>query len=221
MPGLDPCQTLRQLLATMHTLRGPDGCPWDAEQTPQSLAPYLLEEACESVEAIERGDAATIIDELGDLLLQIVFQAEIFSESNSFDFADVAAAINTKLMRRHPHVFGAPAQRPATNDLAQQWEAIKSDELSVNGGAPHLAARPLPDRLPALQLAQKLVRRLRSGPSDQTADLPAAVPAAISERDLGQALLALVRRAEASALDAEQVLRRAVRELQDEAARTL
>ena len=91
MPDCDPCQTLRELLATMHALRAPGGCPWDAEQTQESLAPYILEEACETIEAIETGTPELIADELGDLLLQIVFQAEIAAERGQFDFADVAA----------------------------------------------------------------------------------------------------------------------------------
>ena len=112
MPGRDPCQTLRELLATMHALRAPGGCPWDAAQTPESLAPYIIEEACESIEAIETGTPEMIADELGDLLLQIVFQAEIAAERGQFDFADVAAGINAKLVRRHPHVFGGQQGRP-------------------------------------------------------------------------------------------------------------
>lgn len=102
-------RTARALLRLQHILailRGPRGCPWDARQTTRSLKPYLLEEAYEVLDAIDRGDPEEICGELGDLLLQVVFHAQIFSEQERFDLADVANAINAKLERRHPHVFG-------------------------------------------------------------------------------------------------------------------
>ena len=98
-------QALERLLEIMATLRSPEGCPWDAKQTPKSLKPFLLEETYEVLEAIDHGDPGGIRDELGDLLLQVVFQARIFEERGDFDFSDVAGAISEKLIRRHPHVF--------------------------------------------------------------------------------------------------------------------
>jgi XTP/dITP diphosphohydrolase len=213
MPGLDPCQTIRELLATMHTLRAPGGCPWDAAQTAESLTPYLLEEACEAIDAIETGSAAMIADELGDLLLQIVFQAEIFSERHLFDFADVAAGINTKLIRRHPHVFSGVNAPIPLDELARQWERIKRAEQPVSSQPPHPLGQ-LPGSLPSLQRAQKLLAKGERAGLDLERYLPAlsAGPPA-DEEELGRALLALVKQAELSGLDAEQALRRTVRKL--------
>lgn len=213
MPHCDPCQTLRELLATMHILRSPGGCPWDAEQTPESLAPYILEEACEAIEAIESGAPARIVDELGDLLLQIVFQAEIFAERGVFDFADVAAGINVKLRRRHPHVFAGRTTAKSTEELSRQWEHIKREEQAAQPAPLHPLGH-LPDHLPALQRAQKLVSRAwRAGLPQQQYLPPRLHNTTINEEELGQALLTLVQQAEVSGLDAEQVLRRALRRI--------
>jgi len=213
MPPNDPCQSLHELLATMHILRSPGGCPWDAEQTPESLAPYILEEACEAIEAIESGAPARIADELGDLLLQIVFQAEIFAERGIFDFADVAAGINAKLLRRHPHVFAGKATAGSAAELARQWEHIKREEHAAQAAPPHPLGRR-PGHLPALQRAQKLVSRAwRAGLPDQQLLSPRERTTIINEDALGQALLSLVQQAELSGLDAEQVLRRALRKI--------
>jgi MazG family protein len=213
MPGLDPCQTIRELLATMHALRAPGGCPWDAEQTAASLTPYILEEACEAIDAIETGSAAMIADELGDLLLQIVFQAEIFSERQLFDFADVAAGINAKLIRRHPHVFCGGNATVPLDELARQWERIKCAEQPVSSQPLHPLGQ-LPGSLPALQRAQKLLAKGKRAGLDLERYLPAlptGTPA--DEEQLGRALLALVKQAELCGLDAEQALRRTVRNL--------
>jgi len=214
MSGLDPCRMLLELLATMHTLRAPGGCPWDAEQTPESLVPYILEEACEVIEAIESGSLISIADELGDLLLQIVFQAEIFAERGLFDFADVAAGINAKLLRRHPHVFGGQNTNSSTEDLARQWDRIKREEQT---GHPQPESHPLgklPGTLPALQRAQKLLARARRANID--ADWLHEIRAkdeVINEEELGKALLTLVHHAETCGLDAEQALRKSIRKI--------
>ena len=213
MPGLDPCQTIRELLATMHALRAPGGCPWDAEQTAESLTPYILEEACEAIDAIETGSAAMIAYELGDLLLQIVFQAEIFNERHLFDFADVAAGINAKLIRRHPHVFSGGNATVPLDELARQWERIKRAEQPVSSQPPHPLGQ-LSGSLPALQRAQKLLAKSQRAGLDlerYLPALPAGTPA--DEEQLGRALLALVKQAELCGLDAEQALRRTVRNL--------
>lgn len=222
MPGLDPSRTLSELLATMHTLRAPGGCAWDREQTPCSLAPYILEEACETVEAIESGTPERVADELGDLLLQIVFQAEIFAEQGLFDFADVAAGINAKLRRRHPHVFGDATARGRAEHPDLAWERIKREEQAARTEAsahpPHPVGRP-PEHLPALQRAQKLIGRMRRLGYD--VDSIASVDETegkLNEEQLAQALLAIVSRAEACGLDAEQLLRNATRNLLDETA---
>lgn len=217
MPGRDPCQTLVELLDTMRILRSPDGCPWDAGQTSESLAPYILEEACESIEAIEAGSPELIADELGDLLLQIVFQAQIFSEQGTFDFADVAAGINAKLVRRHPHVFaGKDANGVPAEELDRQWDRIKREEQSGNRLTPPHPLGRLPGNLPALQRAQKLLARaMRSGLDTEKLFPHPSPDGTLTEDELGSALLILVRQAERSNLDAEQVLRRLTRKLLD------
>ena len=214
MPGLDPCQTLDALLATMRTLRAPGGCPWDAEQTPESLAPYILEEACEVIEAIEGGSADAIADELGDLLLQVVFQADIHAERGAFDFADIAAGINAKLLRRHPHVFGDTRHEdPSTRDLIREWERIKREEAPGHLPAPHPLGR-LPETLPALQRAQKLVGRARrTGITTDEFGNVGEERRFLTEEQLGGALFTLVQQAESSGLDAEQALRKTVRKV--------
>src|SRR5579864_3100292 len=127
-PPPDDAAPLDRLLAIMARLRDPDsGCAWDLEQTFATIAPYTVEEAYEVADAIERGDMAELKDELGDLLLQVVFHSRMAQEAGAFAFDDVAAAICDKMIRRHPHVFGDAHHR----DSAQQtvaWEAIKAEE---------------------------------------------------------------------------------------------
>ena len=155
---------VRELLAIMERLRGTDGCPWDKEQTFASIAPYTIEEAYEVADAIERGDMRHLRDELGDLLFQVVFHAQIASEANAFDFEAVAGAICDKLVRRHPHVFGAAG--PVTQaEQSVAWEEIKAAERgalnaergAVNGAHSHLDG--VPQALPALMRAFKLSKR--------------------------------------------------------------
>ena len=213
MQTQDPGQALLELLATMHRLRGPHGCPWDAEQSPESLLPYLLEEACEAIEAIESGDPGAIVDELGDLLLQIVFQAEIFAERGLFDFADVACAINRKLIHRHPHVFAPGNTTPplSPEEVTRQWERLKQLERAVHAETSRHPLGAIPGRLPALQRAQKLIARAhRKGvnlPGAQAG--PPLAPS--NSAELGEQLFALVVQAERLGVDAESVLRRSVR----------
>ena len=163
---------MTELLALMVTLRDPvRGCPWDRAQTFESIAPYTLEEAYELVDAIQGGEPpAKLRDELGDLLFQVVFYAQLAQERGWFDFDGVARAIHDKLVRRHPHVFGAP---PAARDGAQvstpgevlvAWEELKARERAVAAAAtdPHTPAGVLADvprALPALTRAQKLGKR--------------------------------------------------------------
>lgn len=211
----DPCRALSDLLATMHRLRGPQGCAWDAEQTPESLLPYLLEEACEAIEAIESGHTAAIVDELGDLLLQIVFQAEIFAERGLFDFSDVACAINRKLLHRHPHVFTAAAGTPplSPEEVTTQWERLKQLERTAHSEASQHPLGIIPGRLPALQRAQKLITRAaRKGIALPGPPL-AAPPAPTSEAEVGQLLFTVVAQAEQLGIDAESALRRFVQRM--------
>src|ERR1700677_4405864 len=132
----DANSSMRELLAIMVRLRAADGCPWDRQQSFASIAPYTIEEAYEVADAIERGDMPHLKDELGDLLFQVVFHAQIASEAQHFDFEAVAGAICDKLVRRHPHVFGTGgAVTPAEQSIA--WEDIKAQERgTAAAGAP-------------------------------------------------------------------------------------
>jgi ATP diphosphatase len=146
-----------ELLAIMQRLRAADGCPWDKEQTFASIAPYTIEEAYEVADAIERGDLRHLRDELGDLLFQVVFHAQIASEADEFDFEAVAGAICDKLLRRHPHVFGA-AGRLTQAEQSIAWEEIKAAERGAGNGA-HSHLDGVPQALPALMRAFKLSKR--------------------------------------------------------------
>jgi len=214
--------SLETLLKIMRDLRAPEGCPWDAEQTPESLAPYILEESCELIDAIEEGSPELILDELGDLLLQVVFLAQIFDERQQFDFHDVATGIADKLVRRHPHVFDRNGSETRTSDLDKQWEEIKRSEATHNKTR---LADHLPSRLPALQRAQKLIARTYR--VNRQAELPAArkklfqtinclkddnESCKIDEETLSQALFHLVRLANDANLDAEAALRKITRQ---------
>jgi XTP/dITP diphosphohydrolase len=210
--GAPDGDALRGLVDVMDTLRSPGGCPWDAEQTHISLLPYLLEEAYETIEAVESGDRAGLQEELGDLLLQVVFHARIASEApDGFDIDDVAAGIAAKLIRRHPHVF-ADAEVPADGDA--RWWQLKQAEKgrdSVTDG--------IPLALPALALATKLRHRSRAGgvalePANKVAETAAAELLAALGNDadaLGEALMALVVVADQRGWDAEAVARSAAR----------
>jgi nucleoside triphosphate diphosphatase len=148
-----------RLVDIMARLRGPGGCPWDREQTPATLRPYLLEEAYEVLDALDRGQPDAIRDELGDLLLQVVFHAQLASEAGQFTVADVAQAIADKLVRRHPHVFGDTQVRDA-HDVVRNWTRIKAEERRERG-ADGDAFDGVPRTLPALLRAQQVGEKAR------------------------------------------------------------
>ena len=151
-----------RLVDIMARLRGPDGCPWDREQTHQSLKPYLIEEAYEALDAIDREDDEGLRDELGDVLLQIVFHAQLARENARFTLDDVAAATTEKLIRRHPHVFGNATANTA-GQVVENWEAIKSREKRGKGLNPSILGG-IPRQLPALLRARRVQERAaRSG----------------------------------------------------------
>lgn len=149
---------LERLIAIVAQLRSPQGCAWDRAQTPETLTPFILEEAYETVAAIKTGDPVQICDELGDLLLQIVLQAQIFAEVGSFDLGHVAAGIAEKMVRRHPHVFGGdPDLTPA--EVQQQWEKTKQAERPNErlSDKLHRYADSLPPLMAAQKISQKVV----------------------------------------------------------------
>jgi len=147
----------QRLLEIMQKLRGPDGCPWDREQTIESLKSNLIEETYEVVDAMESGDRSELKEELGDLLLQVVFQAQICDEEGAFNFDDVAGAIADKLVRRHPHVFG-DVQADTPDEVIRNWEKIKKTEKG--GETPRSLVEGIPRHLPALSKAHLVQKRV-------------------------------------------------------------
>lgn len=201
---------LDTLVQTVALLRAPGGCPWDADQTHESLVRYLVEESHELIEAIEAGDRDEMLEELGDVLYQVLFHADIATHTagEDFDIQDVAAHMTAKMVGRHPHVFGdRPAQ--TADDVVAFWDELKAEEkphrTSVLDGVPR--------GMPALALADKTLGKAAKVGVVRT---DAAVPAFDDEEALGAHLLALVANAGAGGLDAERALRAAIRALGDE-----
>ena len=186
------------LLEIMRRLRAPGGCPWDAEQTHESLVGYLIEESLEVVEAIEDGSDAALVEELGDLLLQVVFHAEIAAQQGRFTIDDVARGIADKLIARHPYVF---ADADVPDDLLASWEQRKRAEKGRTS-----ALDGIPDRMSALTRAGKVLARAGSHGVPVSTDASAA--------DIGERMLALVVEANDQGIDAEQATRAAVRRLE-------
>src|SRR5215831_1172157 len=192
-------------------------CPWDAKQTHESLAPHLLEESYEAIEALESGDPDALREELGDVLLQVMFHAEVASErtdGTGYTIDDVAEGIAAKLVRRHPHVF-ADVTVSGADEVKQNWDAIKAAEREAKGGGPGSALDGVPFGQPALALAAQLQRRAeRAGVPPELADLGSAAgpaDARASSSEIGAELFALVARARAAGLDPELELRSAAR----------
>jgi len=218
---------LDELLGVMARLRDPEqGCPWDCQQDFRSIVPHTLEEAYEVADAIERGDRAAMRDELGDLLFQVVFYAQLGHEEGAFDFESIARGVTDKLIRRHPHVFGAHQETTAAGQRAT-WEAIKAEERrnARGGDQPDSALDDIPLALPALTRSRKLQSRAaRVGfdwPDDapvvakireELAEVEAAMAmtpaddAAVAE-EIGDLLLACVNLARRRGVDPEQALR--------------
>ncbi len=221
MPSHEHGERLLELLAVMHRLRSPGGCPWDAEQTHQSLARHLLEEAHEALEAIDAGDVDRLRDELGDVLLQVVFHAEVAMQAGEFDIDDVAAGITAKLVRRHPHVFGDVEVGSAAEVLVN-WERIKSGEKGE-----HPLDDEIPATLPALARASKVQRRAAGFGFDwRSADGAMGkvreelreveeAPPERAEDELGDLLFAVAALARRLDVDPETALRKATRRFSD------
>ncbi|HLK10136.1 MAG TPA: nucleoside triphosphate pyrophosphohydrolase [Candidatus Binatia bacterium] len=227
MPDPRALESLGRLLDVVARLRAPGGCPWDREQTWETLRPYLLEEAYEVLDAIAGGDPAALRDELGDLLLQIVLQAEIAGEGGHFTIADVAVTLVEKLVRRHPHVFGDVQVRDAA-EVVRNWQRIKAEERRATGGDASGLDR-LPAALPALARAQEAAEKAAHLGYDwpdvaavlgklreELAELEAAVAAGggpAAGRELGDVLLTLASVARHLEVSAELALRDATARL--------
>lgn len=156
LPALGQMSSFERFQEIIAHLRAPEGCPWDKEQTHESLRRFLLEEAAEVLEAIDRGDSRALADELGDVLLQVVLHTQIATDEGEFKMTDVLRAINSKMIRRHPHVWGdVQAQHP--DQVLRNWDAIKADEKSAQGKAePESVLSGVPATLPPLQQSYKL-----------------------------------------------------------------
>lgn len=226
-------RAFESLVALQARLRAPNGCPWDREQTHASLRTYLVEETYEVLDAIEGGDARKFADELGDLLLQIVFHAQLAAEAGKFDIADVIMQIYTKMVRRHPHVFGKVRAKTSAQVL-KNWEQLKAEERAKSQGFKSQPAGvsildPVPRSLPALLEAHQLTRRAANVGFDwpevdgifdklaeETAELKQLLPAGERhpekiEEEVGDLLFAGVNLARFLGLDAEIALKKANR----------
>jgi MazG family protein len=214
---------IERLLAIMQRLRGPGGCPWDREQTLESLRPYVLEETYEVLEAIDGGDVSAHREELGDLLLQIVFQAELRREAGAFEFADVADAISDKLIYRHPHVFGEQGSPVKDAEgVLKQWAALKREEKRKKGGGESVL-EGVPREMPALARADRLTEKAsrvgfdwpdaagaRAKVAEELAELDAAIAAGDLrevEHELGDLLFAAANLGRKLGLAPEEALR--------------
>ncbi|MWV49313.1 MazG family protein [Rathayibacter sp. VKM Ac-2803] len=200
---------LDELIRTVHVLRAPGGCPWDAEQTHESLVRYLIEESHELVDAIEAGDRDDLVEELGDVLYQVLFHADLAADGpEPFTIEDVAAHMNAKMIGRHPHVFG-DATAETADDVIAVWDELKRVEK------PHRTSvlDGIPQGMPALALADKVIGKATTLGIVDAGEGPLPID---SEDDLGPLLLAIVASSRARGLDAERALRSAVRDLQDE-----
>lgn len=204
------------LLATVAKLRAPDGCPWDREQTHQSLCDCLVNECSELLDTIDRLDYPHMREELGDVLLQVVMHALISAEAGRFTFDEVAAEINAKLIRRHPHVFGEGARADNSTDVLKLWDAIKAAEKP---NAPDTPFKDLPPQQPALLYAHDIFKQMvkKQLPADGLVDVAAIQASAsdLSEADAGKQLFALAAACRSAGIDPESALRREASRLRD------
>ncbi|MEZ4297568.1 MAG: nucleoside triphosphate pyrophosphohydrolase [Polyangiaceae bacterium] len=219
-------ETFPRAVELMQRLLAPDGCPWDREQSFDSLRRFVLEEACEVIDAIENGDRKEHCAELGDLLFQVVFQAELARAEGSFGPDDVVAAICEKLVRRHPHVFAETTVEGGSQEVLQNWERIKAAERAAKGGADRGVLGGVARSLPALTRAQRVgekvarvgfdwpdARGSRSKVAEEVGELDAAIASGDRDRieaELGDVLFALVNLSRHLQIDAEGALRRTI-----------
>jgi tetrapyrrole methylase family protein/MazG family protein len=224
VPSLDPVDNLASphgMAAISARLRAPDGCPWDRKQTHRTLRPYLLEEAYETVDAIENGTPADLAEELGDLLLQVILHAQFAAEAGEFDLTDVHRAIAAKIVRRHPHVFGG-VEVDGERQVLENWETIKAGERAERGKADDGAFGGVARALPALAGSREIQERAATlgWDWDRIEGVWAKVGEEVEElrtaatdderlHELGDTLFALVNLARWMKLDPEEALRAA------------
>ncbi len=203
---------LQRLAEVMDTLRSPGGCPWDAEQTHESLLKYLLEESYEFVDAVQSGNRVDMREELGDVLLQVYFHARMAQEhpTDPFSIEDVAQGIADKLIRRHPHVFEGVEVRDSQEEL-ENWEEIKKKEKGRTSPLDGVAMSQ-----PALPLVEKLLYRAEKYNVDVTLPDSVSIDGAADESAVGQALLAVIAWAHANGIDAEAALRKEAMRITEE-----
>jgi len=197
-------KAIDELIEVMARLRAPEGCPWDQEQSHMSIRLNAVEEVYELVDAIESDDDDEMLEELGDLLLQVVFHAQMAKERKAFDFDDIARVITEKLIRRHPHVF-EDANVEGVSDVWNQWDAIKKKEKEGTVHERKSAFDGIPRHLPALMQAFELVKKARKH------DLLSEEKGTLTKADLGAELFELAQNAQSSGWQAEELLREEVK----------
>ena len=212
------------LTETIWRLRQPDGCPWDREQTHQSIAQNMIEEAYEAVDCIEAGDAAHLREELGDVLMQVMLHAQIAADAHAFTIEDVVRELNEKLIRRHPHVFGPRRGAANAGEVLDIWDQVKKDERTQAGegvSRPEGLLESVPQAFPALMQAQKVSKRAAKvgfewdsvdavwdEVASERTEFEAEEPgSAARELEFGDMLFALVNVARKEGIDAERALR--------------
>ena len=207
---------LQRLVEVMDQLRSPGGCPWDAEQTHESLLKYLLEESYEFVDAVQSGNRVDMREELGDVLLQVYFHARIAEEdpNDPFSIQDVAESIADKLIRRHPHVFAGVEVRDSA-EVLQNWEEIKKQEKGRTSSLDGIAMAQ-----PALPLIEKLLYRASKYGVDVVTPTAIDMDREADENGVGEALLTVIAWAHANGIDAESALRKEAMRLSQQIAAT-
>ena len=217
---------IEDLKTTMARLRAPDGCPWDQEQTHATLVRCLIDEVSELIDTIDRNDYPHMREELGDVLIQVVFHSQIAAEKGHFNFDDVARDINDKLVRRHPHVFGTGKLETAEQVIVE-WEKIKATEKKHGPVAGESRVfKELPPRLPALMFAEAIWKQIEKKqlPADDVVDTSQvrALGRELDEATLGRMLFEVTAAARAKGLDPEGALRshatKVMREIEDKVA---
>lgn len=197
-----------ELVRVIKALRTPGtGCPWDLKQNHHTLRGYLIEESYEVLEAIDRGDDTDLCEELGDVLLQVVLHAQVAQDRHQFSIHDVVEGITTKMIRRHPHVFG-DTRVNSSEEVLKNWEKIK--QIEKEGKSKAQSSNPLasiPRALPALQRAQRVLDQLEKFPNFKGFSDPNSGQENVSARSLGQELMVLVQKAKMHGISAEDCLR--------------